>query len=64
MSEQMDMDEYNRRAIPRLARLDAISDRCNFGVWEFECTPEQQRYREEWNRLMCEQNADEYAAGL
>lgn len=62
--ETLSIEEYTARAVPRLARLDAIAERCAFGKWEFQCTPEERRYREIHQRLLDDQTADEVAAGL
>jgi hypothetical protein len=65
MSEPtMSEAEYQRRAVPRLAQIDALDKRCEWDKHEFEIDWETRERRERRNRLMAEQNADEFAAGM
>ena len=59
---KLSAEEYERRALPRLAAIDALSPRCKWGEW----APgwEAMQAREQWKRLMDAQAADEVAAGL
>ena len=59
----MPSEEYESRAIPRLQRIDEIDPFCHWDEM-FARDERTQRYRDEWNRLMAEQAADEAAAGL
>lgn len=56
----LSMDEYNRRATPRLAAIDRLAQKIDFSSHDWRNTPEGERY----DRLMREQNEDEVAAGL
>jgi hypothetical protein len=60
----MDMETYEKRAIPRLALIDKLSERCAFDKYEFQCSEAELRARATWKKLMNEQGADEIAAGL
>lgn len=53
-------EEYNARAIPRLATIDALSARIDFNSFGWRNTPPGQR----WLQLMDEQGRDEAAAGM
>jgi hypothetical protein len=53
-------EEYNARAIPRLATLDALAARIDFNSFAWRNTPAGQR----WLQLMDEQGKDEAAAGM
>jgi hypothetical protein len=55
---------YMTRAAPRLARMDAIADRCAFDKWPSERTADEQRFWDEHARLLAEQMADEVAEGF
>lgn len=54
------LDDYNARAIPRLAAIDRLTERIDFSRHDWRHTPEGER----WKRLMDEQGRDELAAGL
>jgi hypothetical protein len=56
----MSLDDYNARAIPRLAAIDALSAKIDFTSFAWRNTPEGER----WQRLMVEQGRDEAAAGI
>lgn len=56
----LSLDEYNRRAIPRLKAIDRLAEKIDFSTGAWRWTPEGERYQ----RLMNEQGADEVAAGL
>lgn len=56
----LSMEDYQARAIPRLAAIDACTKKIQDGNLSWDYSPEGQR----WLRLMAEQNADEAAAGL
>jgi hypothetical protein len=56
----LSLDDYNTRAIPRLAAIDALSAKINFEDFTWRNTPEGER----WQRLMDEQGRDEAAAGV
>ena len=56
----LSMEEYNARAIPRLASIDALTKKIQDGNLSWDYSPEGQL----WKRLMADQNADEVAAGL
>ena len=60
LEPKLSREEYERRAIPRLAAIDRLADKIDFssGYWKY--TPEGERY----SRLMAEQNQDEYDAGM
>jgi hypothetical protein len=60
----MTEDEYNARAIPRLARIDALDKNCQWDKHSFEVDWQTLERRELRDRLMKEQNADEAAAGI
>lgn len=54
------IEEYKRRAIPRLEAIDRLAAKINFSSWNWEKSPEGERYKQ----LMAEQNQDEVDAGL
>ena len=56
----MTVDEYNARALPRLAAIDALAAKIDFGSFGWSDTPEGEHYQ----RLMRDQSRDEMAAGL
>lgn len=56
----LSMEEYQRRATPRLESLDRLAAKIDFSTDAWKWTPEGERYE----RLMREQGADEVAAGL
>lgn len=56
----MTTEEYNERALPRLAAIDALAEKIDFGSFGWSDTPEGARYR----LLMRDQGRDEVAAGL
>ena len=60
----MTIEEYERRAIPRLERIDRLDKLCEWEKYDFQCSPKVQEYRETRRRLMAEQAADEMEAGL
>lgn len=53
-------EEYNARAIPRLATIDALSARIDFSSFGWRDTPAGTR----WLALLKEQGDDEVAAGM
>jgi hypothetical protein len=59
-SAELSADEYQARAIPRLAAIDALAAKIDFSSFAWENTHEGERFR----RLMAEQGRDEEAAGL
>jgi hypothetical protein len=63
MTEQ----EYQARALPRLAAIDELDKLCQWDKFMFQIPYEQQekvrRCREQRERLMSEQSADECAMG-
>lgn len=63
---EMTIDEYQARAIPRLARIDELDKLCEWDKFDFESSdPDRiRRVRATRERLMREQAADEVAAGL
>jgi hypothetical protein len=61
---RLDLEEYKRRAIPRLAQIDRLDERCEWEKFDCQCSLEVQALRERRKRLMDEQGADEVAAGL
>lgn len=56
----LSFEDYEQRAKPRLAMIDALAKKINFESMTWQHTPEGERYM----RLMQEQCADECAAGL
>lgn len=64
----MDIDTYRARAIPRLAAIDRLDARCQWGRHLAELSPNEVHeiaaLRERRERLMREQIDDEVAAGL
>lgn len=60
IANTLSLDEYNRRAIPRLEAIDRLAEKIDFSTGAWRWTPEGERYQ----RLMNEQGADEVAAGL
>lgn len=56
----LSIEEYERRAKPRLEALDLLATKIDFSSDLWKYTPEGRRYQ----RLMDEQGADEVAAGL
>lgn len=60
----MTLEEYEARALPRLALIDSLDKRCEWGKWDWECSLEVRKLRDRRERLMQEQAADEKAAGL
>lgn len=60
ITPKLSAEEYERRSVPRLAAIDALSVKIDFSSFSWETTPEGQRYK----RLMAEQCRDEYDAGL
>lgn len=64
MSIDLTIEEYEARAKPRLAAIDALAARCAWEKFDFQCTPEELRAREHYTQLMREQGEDEVRAGL
>ena len=60
MEPTLSLEEYNARAVPRLAAIDRLAGKINFATDSWRWTQEGERYE----RLMREQGADEVAAGL
>ena len=60
----MDMQEYNKRSIPRLALIDALDKRCQWGKFDFQVPDDVLELRKKREKLMDEQNSDEIAAGF
>jgi hypothetical protein len=56
----LSIDDYNARAIPRLAAIDRLAEKIDFSSEGWKWTQEGERYQ----RLMNEQGEDEVAAGL
>lgn len=55
----MSMEEYLRRAKPRMERIEQLNRKIDFGHMLWRSTPDGQT----WKRLMDEQMQDEIAAG-
>ena len=55
----MSIEEYNARALPRLAAIDALAKKIDFYYCGWQGTSEGERYE----RLMQEQMEDEVRAG-
>ena len=60
----MDMETYNKRAIPRLRQIEEMDKRCQWNKWDFELPLNIQELRKRREKLMDEQVQDEIAAGL
>lgn len=60
----LSIEEYEARAIPRLAVIDELSPRCQWEKHVSDCDDITLTIRARWRRLMDEQGADEIAAGL
>jgi hypothetical protein len=58
------LEEYEKRAIPRLAEIDNLTPRCKWEKFDHECDDITLTLRAKWKRLMDEQGRDEVAAGL
>jgi hypothetical protein len=57
---ELSIEDYNARAIPRLAAIDALSAKIDFTNFAWRNTPEGER----WQALMDAQGRDEAAAGI
>lgn len=60
----MDMQQYNKRSIPRLALIDALDKRCQWEKFDFQVSSDVLELRKKRQKLMAEQNADEIEAGF
>jgi hypothetical protein len=63
MSE-LTFEEYQSRAVPRMAAIEALDARCEWDKPGYECSLAVLELRDRRGRLMREQIADEAAAGL
>lgn len=57
---ELSIEDYNARAIPRLAVIDALAKKIDFTSFGWRYTNEGERYE----RLMQQQREDEVRAGL
>lgn len=58
------LEEYEKRALPRLEVIDELTPRCQWEKFDHQCDDITLTIRAKWNRLMDEQGRDEVAAGL
>ena len=59
------IEELNHKQLEELLQLaDAISPRCNWDVYDFQCSLEESPARESWHKVMKEAGKLEVELGL